>query len=50
MFGIIKKMFIGFLTGLVDGSNHTKCVLLSNNLYCDIQPTLVNLHYNEYSQ
>ena len=30
MFGLIKKIFIGLLTGLVNGSNHTKCVLLSN--------------------
>ena len=29
MFGIIKKMFIGLLTGLVSASNHTKCVSLS---------------------
>ena len=26
MFGLIKKIFIGLLTGIVDGSNHTKCV------------------------
>ena len=30
MFGLIKKIFIGLLTGLVNASNHTKCVLLSN--------------------
>ena len=30
MFELIKKMLIGLLTGLVNGSNHTKCVLLSN--------------------
>ena len=30
MFGLIKKIFIGLLTGLVNGSNHTKCVSLSN--------------------
>ena len=29
MFGLIKK-YIGLLTGLVNGSNHTKCVSLSN--------------------
>ena len=30
MFGLIKKIFIGLLTGLVNGFykvNHTKCVL-----------------------
>ena len=30
MFCLIKKVFTGLLTGLVNGSNHTKCVLLSN--------------------
>ena len=34
IFGLIKKIFIG-LTGLVYGSNHTKCVLLSNQK-CEI--------------
>ena len=42
------KIFIGFVTGLFNGSNHTKCVLLSNQK-CDIQPTLINLHLNGYS-
>ena len=27
MFGIIKKIFIGLLTGLDNGSNHIKCVM-----------------------
>ena len=49
MFGIIKKMFIVLLTSIVNASNHTKCVLLSNQK-CKIQPTLNNLHPNEYSQ
>ena len=49
MFGLIKKIFIGLLTGVVDGSNHTKCISLSNQK-CMIQPTLINLHPNEYSQ
>ena len=49
MFGLIKKIFIGLLTGLLNGSNHIKCVLLSNQK-CEIQPTLINLHPNEYSQ
>ena len=30
MFGLIKKIFIGLLTSLVDGSNRTKYVSLSN--------------------
>ena len=42
-------MFIGLLTGLDNASNHTKCISLSNQK-CEIQPTLINLHPNEYSQ
>ena len=42
-------MFIGLLTVLLDGSNHRKCVLLSNQK-CMIQPTLTISHPNEYSQ
>ena len=49
MFGIIKKMFIVLLSNIVNGSNHAKCVLLSNQ-ECMTQPTLINLHPNEYSQ
>ena len=30
MFELIKKMFMGLLIRLVNASNHTKCVLLSN--------------------
>ena len=30
MFGLIKKTFIGLLTGLVSKSNHAKCVSLDN--------------------
>ena len=26
MFGLIKKVFIGLFTDLVNGSNHTKCI------------------------
>ena len=32
MFGLVKKVFIGLLTGLIHGSNHTKCVLLTNQM------------------
>ena len=30
MFGLIKKIIIGLLIGLLNGSNHTKYVSLSN--------------------
>ena len=30
MLGIIKKMFIVLLTSIVNVSNHTKCISLSN--------------------
>ena len=49
MFGLIKKIFIGLLTGLVNGYNHRKCVWLSIQK-CMTQPNLINLHPNEYSQ
>ena len=49
MFGIIKKMFTVLSSNIVNGSNHTKCVSLSNQK-CITQPTLINLHPNEYSQ
>ena len=49
MFGFIKKIFIGLLTGLVSISSHAKCVSLSNQKWM-IQPTLINLHPNKYSQ
>ena len=41
-------MFVGFLIGLVNASNHTKYISLSNQKYM-IQPTLINLHPIEYS-
>ena len=49
MLGIIKKIFTVLLSSIVNASNHTKCVSLSNQK-CMIQPTLINLHPNEYSQ
>ena len=49
MLGLIKTIFIGLSTGLVNGSNRTQCVSL-NNKKCMTQPTLINLHPNEYSQ
>ena len=49
MFLLIKKIFIMLLSSIVNASNHTKCVSLSNQK-CMIQPTLINLYPNEYSQ
>ena len=49
MLGNIKKIFIIFLTSIIKASNHTKCVSLSNQK-CELQPTVINLHLNEYSQ
>ena len=49
MFGLIKKIFIWLLTGLHNRSNHINNVSLSNQK-CMVQPTLINLHPNEYSQ
>ena len=46
MLRLIKKVFIGLLTGLVTGSNHTKCVSLSNQKVM-IPPTLINFHPKE---
>ena len=37
------------LTSIVSASNHTKCMSLSNRK-CMNQPTLINLHPNEYGQ
>ena len=41
MFGIIQKMFIVLLTSML---------LTIQNVYQIIQPTLINLNPNEYSQ
>ena len=49
MFGINRKLFIVLLASIVNASNHTKCVSLSNQKR-EIQPTFINLHPNEYSQ
>ena len=48
MFHIIKKMSIALLINIVNASNRTKYVSLSNKK-CMIQPTFINLHPNEYS-
>ena len=48
MFGSIKIIFVRFLTSLVNTSNHTKWVLLSNQI-CMTEPPLINLHFDEYN-
>ena len=45
----MELLFIVLLRDIVNGSNHTKCVSLSNQK-CMAQSTLINLHLNEYSQ
>ena len=40
---------MGLLISVVNASNHSKCVSLSNQK-CKVQSTLSNLHSNEYSQ
>ena len=40
---------MGLLISIVNASNHTKCVSLSNQK-CMTQPNLINLHPNGYSQ
>ena len=47
---LLKNIFIGLLIiVVVNASSHTKCISLSNQK-CTIQPTLINLHPNEYGQ
>ena len=41
MLGLIKKIFIGLLSNLVNSLSNQKC---------EIQSTLINFHPNEYSQ
>ena len=48
MFGLIKKILIVLLTGIVNASNHTKCISLSNQKRM-IGTTLINLYPNECS-
>ena len=48
MLGIIQKINMALFINIANASNHTECVSLSNQK-CMIQPTLINLHPNEYS-
>ena len=45
MFRLIKEILIS----IVNASDHTKCVSLSNQK-CMTQTTLINLHPNEWRQ
>ena len=45
----MKKVVIGLLTSIVYTCNHTKWVYF-NYQKCMTQPTIINLHPNEYSQ
>ena len=46
---VVTKMFIGLLASVLNASNHTKCISLSNQ-QCMVEPTLINLHPNGSSQ
>ena len=49
MFGFIKTIFIVLLTSIGNTSYHTKYKFLNNQGW-KTQPTLINLHPNEYSR
>ena len=49
MFGLVQKKFIEFLTDVTSASNHKKRASLSNQKDMP-QPTIINLHRDEYSQ
>ena len=42
-------MVMGFLTSIVNASNHANCIL-SRYQKCMTQPIIINLHHNKYSQ
>ena len=42
-------MFILLLASIVNASNYTKCISLSNQK-CEGQPTPIKLHLNEYTR
>ena len=49
MFGLIKKKIIGLLSSILNASNHTRCISLSNQKW-EIQSILIDLDPNEYNQ
>ena len=46
---LLKKIIIVLLTSIVNASNYTKSVYLSDQK-CEIEPTFINLHPNECNQ
>ena len=52
MFGLIKDIFIELLSSIVNAFTHTKYVCLSKQIQptIEIQPAILNLHSDEYSQ
>ena len=50
MFELIKEIFIGLLTCVVSASNHASSKAHVFEQWKMYQPTLINLHPNEYSQ
>ena len=48
MFGFIKKIFIVLFSSIVNASNHTSCVSLSNQKY-KIHCTIINLHPHKFN-
>ena len=49
MLGLIRKMCIVLLSSIVNASNHTKYISLSNQKWI-FQRSDINWHPNEYSQ
>ena len=49
MFGFLAKIFTGLITSIVNVSNNAKYVSL-NNQKVTTQPSLINLHPNEYTE
>ena len=52
MFGLIKDIFIELLSSIVNAFTQTKYVCLSKQIQptIEIQPAILNLHSDEYSQ
>ena len=49
MFGLIKQTIIELLTGLVNGSNHIKCISLSSQKCIYSHPNEYSLDFHYYS-